>query len=56
MEPKSIFDIRRSQKGKEPDVLVHWKGLSPYEDTWELISVLENRYPSFHLEDKVSSL
>jgi hypothetical protein len=35
-------------------VLIHWKGLSPAEATWEFIDEVQLRFPTFNLEDKVT--
>ena len=35
-------------------MLVQWKGLPQYEATWELYEDLKQRFPDFHLEDKVN--
>ena len=41
-------------KARSWDVLVQWKGLLPHEATWELYEDLKQRFPDFHLEDKVN--
>jgi len=38
------------------DVLIQWKGLPPLEATWEPYDMLQQQFPDFHLEDKVSSM
>ena len=35
-------------------MLVQWKGLPQHEATWELYEDLKQRFPDFHLEDKVN--
>lgn len=54
--PSEILDIRKGAEGEGPDILVHWEGLPSFEDSWEPMSSFAAQYPSFHLEDKVSSL
>ncbi|KAK9193095.1 hypothetical protein WN944_003792 [Citrus x changshan-huyou] len=46
---------QRIRKGKK-EVLVHWKGLSPTEATWEVRELIQERYPNFILEDKDGTL
>ena len=36
------------------EVLVRWKGLLDFEDSWERFEVLQQQFCSFHLEDKVT--
>ena len=35
-------------------MLISWKGLPPYEATWETCSDFQQQIPDFHLEDKVN--
>ena len=50
----AILERKLVKRGNRVDVqvLVHWKGLSPAEATWEFVSEIRIRYPSFSLEDK----
>ncbi|KAF2282527.1 hypothetical protein GH714_043698 [Hevea brasiliensis] len=48
--PQAVIDSR-ILKG-QPQVLVHWEGLSPAEASWEAVNSFRSRYPSFVLEDK----
>ena len=36
--------------------MIKWKGLPVYEATWEAKQLLNQRFPTFHLEDKVNLL
>ncbi|XP_058006849.1 uncharacterized protein LOC131182184 [Hevea brasiliensis] len=47
---KTIYDSKHDQG--QPQVLVHWEGLSPAEASWEAVNSFRSRYPSFVLEDK----
>lgn len=51
LTPQAILD-QRLQHGN-PEILVHWKELSPVDATWELLSDFKLRFPTFTLEDKV---
>lgn len=55
-EPQSILGDRViTQYGEQvAQVLVHWKGKSPEEATWEEVSTLTSHFPDSNLEDKVS--
>ena len=58
VEPEAVLGIRPGT-GKhhgESEVLIQWKGLPPLEATWEVFSLLQRQFPSFHLEDKVTVL
>lgn len=50
-EPKALFGVRGSSS---MEVLVKWKNLSEEEATWEHAKVVQQQFPTFHLEDKVS--
>lgn len=58
VEPKSIRGTRSTSEPEEkrPDVLIRWKDLPPFEDSWERYSVIQEQFPSFNLEDKVALL
>ncbi|KAL8123137.1 hypothetical protein AgCh_011215 [Apium graveolens] len=56
VEPEAILDIQRGSQVHNQDkmeVLVKWRGLQPSEATWEEMDVINQRFSSFHLEDKV---
>lgn len=36
------------------EVLIKWKGLPIFEATWEPYELLQQQFPDFHLEDKVT--
>ncbi|KAL0537842.1 hypothetical protein IC582_026831 [Cucumis melo] len=51
--PVEALDYRQN-KAKEWEVMIRWEGLSNHEATWEQYDDIANKYPNFHLEDKVS--
>ena len=51
--PRRFIVIQKNKAG-DWDVLVQWKGLPQHEATWELYEELKQRFPDFHLEDKVN--
>ncbi|KAK0603012.1 hypothetical protein LWI29_000459 [Acer saccharum] len=48
--PQAVLD-QRKKKGRN-EVLIHWRGLSPAESTWESQEVIKEQFPEFTLEDK----
>ena len=38
------------------EVLIKWKDMPSYENSWEEADSIANQFPSFHLEDKVELL
>ncbi|BBN67650.1 hypothetical protein Prudu_144S000300 [Prunus dulcis] len=52
--PQAILGQRKRKNQEE--VLVHWKGLSPADATWENLKELQLRFPDVNLEDKILSL
>ncbi|KAI5316983.1 hypothetical protein L3X38_036690 [Prunus dulcis] len=52
--PQAILGQRKRKNQEE--VLVHWKGLSPADATWENLKELQLRFPDVNLEDKVFSM
>ena len=34
-------------------ILIQWKGLPPFETTWESTEVIQRQFLAFHFEDKV---
>jgi hypothetical protein len=55
LQPQVIMDHRMVKRGVRAatQVLIHWKGLSPTEATWEFLDEVQLRFPTFNLEDKV---
>ncbi|KAA0038307.1 Retrotransposable element Tf2 protein type 3 [Cucumis melo var. makuwa] len=51
--PEEALDYRRNKAG-EWEVMIRWDGLSIHEATWEQYADIVDKYPDFHLEDKVS--
>lgn len=56
VEPEEILEVRNGKQGSSAVVefLVKWKGLPSFEATWEEFHALDQRFPLFHLEDKVN--
>ena len=55
VEPWEVRGIRPSlQSGRAgTEVLIHWKDLPDFDDSWEPFEVIQQQFPSFNLEDKV---
>ena len=58
VEPVAVLSIRPAQvRGSvEQEELIKWKNLPEFEATSELYSVVEKRFPHFHLEDELQLL
>jgi hypothetical protein len=48
--PQAVLE-RRIQKGVQ-ELLVHWRGRTPADATWENLTDFQLRFPTFFLEDK----
>lgn len=55
VEPEALLDVRRvgTEQSRYLQALLKWKNLPDYEATWEDVTAINNRFPEFHLEDKV---
>jgi hypothetical protein len=55
LQPQAIMERRIARRRNQAitQVLIHWKGLSPADATWEITDEIATRFPEFHLEDKV---
>jgi hypothetical protein len=55
LQPQAIMERRIARRRNQAitQVLIHWKGLSPADATWEIADEIATRFPEFHLEDKV---
>lgn len=51
--PFSVQGVR-SVNSTDTEVLIRWKDLSPFEDTWESFDDIQAQFPAFNLEDKVA--
>jgi hypothetical protein len=53
--PQAILDRRMVKRGNQAttQILLHWKGLTPSDATWEFADDIKYRLPEFSLEDKV---
>lgn len=47
--PQAVLDQR--QRKNEDEILIHWKGLSPAEATWENLAAMQKQFPNHSLED-----
>ncbi|MCI36930.1 hypothetical protein A2U01_0058154, partial [Trifolium medium] len=54
-EPEAVLATRKiHQQGEEvKQVLIHWKGKTVEEATWEEYIMMKSQFPQFNLEDKV---
>jgi hypothetical protein len=54
-EPEAVLAERRIQQQGEvvKQLLIHWKGKTVEEATWENYVMLKSQFPKFNLEDKV---
>ena len=55
VEPWEVRGIRPffQSGGDGTEVLIHWKDLPDFEDSWVPFEVIQQQFPSFNLEDKV---
>lgn len=55
MELEHLLAVRPTQTGPpgKTEVLIHWQGLPSCEDTGEETELVQQRFPAFHLKDKV---
>ena len=55
VEPLEVINVRSStQPGQVgTEVLIRWKGLPAFEDSWEKFEFLMEKFPHVNLEDKV---
>jgi hypothetical protein len=50
LTPQAILDFKGQDHKKE--VLIHWRGHSPADATWEGILTIQQQFHEFDLEDK----
>ena len=55
VEPDKLLNVRQLLPNHEVEVLLRWKNLPDFEDTWEKFSTILDQFPDFNLEDKVKS-
>ncbi|CAH9114190.1 unnamed protein product, partial [Cuscuta europaea] len=51
--PEEVVDTKANPEG-EVEVLIHWKGVPSFEDSWEPKQVIQELFPDFHLGDTVN--
>jgi len=56
-EPEAVLAVRRVQKQGEEvkQLLIHGKGKTVEEATWEDYVMFKSQFPQFNLEDKVAA-
>ena len=56
LEPKALLGYRVSSSSSPHDikVLIQWKDVPAHDATWEPYTLIQNQFPSFHLESKVT--
>lgn len=56
VQPEELLDVRTVQEGHltKFQVLIKWEGLPTFEATWEDVEMIKERFPTFHLKDKVN--
>jgi hypothetical protein len=55
LQPQATMDRRIVKRKNQAatQVLIHWKGLSLADATWEYAEEIAAHFPNFNLEDKV---
>ncbi|RVW36298.1 hypothetical protein CK203_106818 [Vitis vinifera] len=58
VEFDQVLHIRQSPNNNPPviEVLIQWKELPRFEASWESADTIKERFPNFHLKDKVSHI
>jgi len=51
-EPEDVLAVQKNGDGGR-EVLIKWKDLAAFENSWEAAGEIQTAFPSFHLEDKV---
>ena len=56
LEPEDVlgYCLTGSSLPHDVEVLIQWKFLPAHETSWEPYILIQNQFPSFHLEDKVT--
>ena len=56
LEPVEVLGYRMIGNSipHDVEVLIRWKDLPAHETTWEPFTLIQNQFPSFQLEDKVT--
>jgi len=52
VQPEKVLAVRRNNED-QLQILIKWRDLPEFENSWELASEIQQVFPSFHLEDKV---
>jgi len=55
LQPQATMDRRIVKRKNQAatQILIHWRGFSPADATWEYAKEIATRFPHFNLEDKV---
>ncbi|XP_024024885.1 uncharacterized protein LOC112092588 [Morus notabilis] len=56
VEPERLLATHFSKVTGQLEVLLQWRYLPDFESSWELFDVIQQQFPEFHLEDKVTLL
>ena len=54
VEPEGVISTRVNSQSGQEEFLIKWKGFPSHESTWELKSVVKEKFAGFDLEDKVN--
>ncbi|XP_023644452.1 uncharacterized protein LOC111832374 [Capsella rubella] len=54
VEPEAVLGFRQHPVSGQQEVLIQWKDLPDYENSWEWGSTIQGQFPTFDLEDKVN--
>jgi hypothetical protein len=55
LQPQATMDRRIVKRKNQAatQILIHWRGFSPADATWEYAEEIATRFPHFNLEDNV---
>jgi len=58
LQPQATMDkcIVKRKNQAATQILIHWRGFSPVEATWEYAKEITTRFPHFNLDNKVISM
>jgi len=58
LQPQATMDRRIVKRKNQTatQILIHWRGFSPADATWEYAEEIATRFPHFNLDNKVNSM